>query len=100
MCEVGRPGEVGEIVDTGKGEVTGMRLRDLTTGAETLMAVSGVFVAIGHTPNTSLFAQQLELDVNGYIVTHDGAKTSVALATLGEDGPSGTYQHMGKPLPW
>ena len=41
------------------------------------MPVSGVFVAIGHTPNTSLFKGQLDLDDNGYIVTHDGAKTSI-----------------------
>jgi thioredoxin reductase (NADPH) len=41
------------------------------------LPVTGVFVAIGHTPNTPLFKGQLELDANGYIVTHDGAKTSV-----------------------
>ena len=39
--------------------------------------MDGVFVAIGHTPNTQLFAGQLETDPNGYIITHDGAKTSV-----------------------
>jgi thioredoxin reductase (NADPH) len=39
--------------------------------------VSGVFVAIGHTPNTALFRHQLELDANGYIITRDGAKTSI-----------------------
>jgi thioredoxin reductase (NADPH) len=70
--------EVEEIRDTGKGEVTGMVLRHNKTGVRTDIPVHGVFVAIGHTPNTSLFRGQLELDQNGYIVTHDGAKTSVA----------------------
>jgi thioredoxin reductase (NADPH) len=70
--------EVEAINDHGKGEVTSMVLRHNKTGARTEVPVSGVFVAIGHTPNTSLFRGQLELDQNGYIVTHDGAKTSVA----------------------
>ena len=41
------------------------------------LAVSGVFVAIGHTPNTALFKHQLELDADGYIRTSDGAKTNI-----------------------
>ena len=69
--------EVQEIKDSGQGEVSGMVLRDVTTGETTEVPVAGVFVAIGHTPNTSLFRHQLELDANGYIITHDGAKTSV-----------------------
>jgi thioredoxin reductase (NADPH) len=69
--------EVDEIKDSGGGEVTAMVLRDVNTGAVTEMPVSGVFVAIGHTPNTALFRHQLELDANGYIITHDGAKTSI-----------------------
>ena len=36
-----------------------------------------MFIAIGHTPNTSLFKGQIELDANGYIVTHDGTQTNV-----------------------
>ena len=69
--------EVEQIHDTGKGEVTSMVLRSNKDGAKTEIPVHGVFVAIGHTPNTSLFRGQIELDQNGYIVTHDGAKTSV-----------------------
>jgi thioredoxin reductase (NADPH) len=69
--------EVEEIIGTPPGEVKGMILRHNKTGVRTELPLSGVFVAIGHTPNTSLFKGQLELDANGYIVTHDGAKTSV-----------------------
>jgi thioredoxin reductase (NADPH) len=69
--------EVDEILDSGLGEVTGMVVRNRTTGERTAVPVSGVFVAIGHTPNTSLFRGQLEMDANGYLITHDGAKTSV-----------------------
>ena len=69
--------EVDEIRDTGKGEVTAVAVRHATTGARSEIPVSGVFVAIGHTPNTALFRGQIALDANGYIVTHDGPKTSV-----------------------
>src|SRR3954465_14581776 len=70
--------EVEEIRDTGAGAVSSMVLRSNKTGVKTEIPVHGVFVAIGHTPNTSLFRGQVELDQNGYIMTHDGAKTSVA----------------------
>jgi thioredoxin reductase (NADPH) len=69
--------EVDEIRDSGRGEVTSMVLRDVNTGERAELPVTGVFVAIGHTPNTTLFRGQIELDANGYIVTHDGPKTSV-----------------------
>jgi len=69
--------DVVEITDMGKGEVTGMVLRNIKTGALKEVPVQGVFVAIGHTPNTALFKDQLELDPNGYIVTHMGARTNV-----------------------
>ena len=69
--------EVDEIMDTGKGEVTGMVVRNAVSGERTEVPVAGVFVAIGHTPNTSLFRGQLEMDQNGYLVTHDGPKTNV-----------------------
>ena len=69
--------DIEEITDTSKGEVTGMVLVNNRTGARKELPVDGVFVAIGHTPNTALFAGQLELDPGGYIVTHLGARTSV-----------------------
>jgi thioredoxin reductase (NADPH) len=69
--------EVEEILDTGKGVVTAIVLRDIANGTRTEIPVEGVFIAIGHTPNTSLFKGQLEMDANGYIVTHDGTKTSI-----------------------
>jgi len=69
--------EVEDVLDAKKGEVTAIVLRDIQTGERTELRVEGVFVAIGHTPNTSLFKGQLELDANGYIVTHGGTRTSI-----------------------
>jgi thioredoxin reductase (NADPH) len=61
--------------------VTGARIRNLKTGATKDLAVKGVFIAIGHTPNTQLFAGQLEMQ-NGYIVTRagrDGGATATSV---------------------
>ena len=69
--------EVVDVLDPAKGVVSGLRLRNLKTGAEKELAVDGLFVAIGHTPNTALFAGQLEMDAMGYLVTGEGARTSV-----------------------
>jgi thioredoxin reductase (NADPH) len=68
--------EIDEILDVDKGEVTGVILRNVETGARSDMPVDGVFVAIGHTPNTELFKGQLALNPNGYIMT-EGTRTSV-----------------------
>jgi thioredoxin reductase (NADPH) len=68
---------VTEIVDPAKGEVTGVKLKSTKNGEETLKTLDGVFIGIGHTPNTSLFQGQLEMNGVGYLITHDGAKTSV-----------------------
>jgi thioredoxin reductase (NADPH) len=69
--------EVIDVKDVDKGEVTGIVVRNVKTGDVAELAVDGLFIAIGHTPNTSLFKGQLELDADGYIVTHSGTKTSV-----------------------
>jgi thioredoxin reductase (NADPH) len=62
----------------GDGHVQGLRLRDTETDATSDLAVTGVFVAIGHDPNTKLFRDQLELDPGGYILTNaNSTATSV-----------------------
>jgi thioredoxin reductase (NADPH) len=69
--------EIEAIKDTGKGEVTAMALLNSVTGERKEIAVDGVFVAIGHTPNTALFKGQVDTDPNGYIITHQGSRTNV-----------------------
>ena len=67
---------VTDILDANKGEVTGVKLRNVATGKETLKSCDGVFIGIGHSPNTSLFRGQLEMDELGYLKSN-GTKTSV-----------------------
>jgi len=65
---------VEEILGSGTPQVvTGIRLSDRLTGAETVHALDGVFIAIGHTPNTAVFATQIDLDPEGYVVTKPGS---------------------------
>jgi thioredoxin reductase (NADPH) len=67
---------VADILDPAKNEVSAVRLKSTKNGSETVRNVDGVFVAIGHDPNTKIFEGQLTLD-NGYVVLRGGAKTSV-----------------------
>jgi thioredoxin reductase (NADPH) len=67
---------VSEIVADQSG-VTGVRLKNVTNGEETDLRCDGVFIAIGHQPNTALFEGQLEMDDEGYIQTGNGSETSV-----------------------
>jgi len=62
---------------TDQAGVTGLRLKNLKSGTEEDFPCDGVFIAIGHKPNTELFADQLELDGEGYITTRNGMETSV-----------------------
>ena len=57
----------------GDGRVEALKLTDTETGAQTDLPVTGVFVAIGHDPNTKLFVDQLDLDDGGYILTRPGS---------------------------
>jgi thioredoxin reductase (NADPH) len=68
---------VDEVFDVTKGEVTGARLRNLVTGETWTREVDGFFVAIGHIPNTKVFSGQLDLDPDGYLLSHGGARTNI-----------------------
>ena len=72
-------GENIAVVDEvlGDGKVSGVRLRDVTSGELSDLPVTGVFVAIGHVPNTDIFRGQIDMDENGYINTHEGTRTNV-----------------------
>ena len=70
--------EVVDIKDLEQGKVTSLVLRDTNTGEKSELAVDGVFIGIGHTPNTALFKGQLAMHDNGYLKTHSGSRTSVA----------------------
>lgn len=67
--------ELTEVLGDGT-KVTGVRVRNNQTNQETEHATDGVFIFIGHTPNTALFAGQLELDPKGYLVTTEEVKTA------------------------
>ena len=69
--------ELVDVKDVDQGVVTGAVLRNRETGATRTLEVDGVFIAIGHTPNTRLFEGQIELDANGYVVAGTGTRTSV-----------------------
>jgi thioredoxin reductase (NADPH) len=68
---------VTDVLDPAKGEVTGVRLKNVKTGEESVKECDGVFVAIGHSPNTHLFKGQLEMNDVGYLVVKNGSQTNV-----------------------
>ena len=61
----------------GSDVVTGVRLKNTVTGKTSEIPCAGVFIAIGHRPNTALFAGQLDMDQKGYLITNNGTATSV-----------------------
>jgi thioredoxin reductase (NADPH) len=66
------------VIDVlGENKVTGVKVRDNISEEESVIELSGLFVAIGHEPNTSLFKGQIELEENGYVRTFGGTRTNV-----------------------
>ena len=68
---------VTDVLDVSKGKVTGVKIKNVKTGAEKVIECGGVFVAIGHIPNTALFKGVIDMDDHGYIVPRKGTATNV-----------------------
>jgi thioredoxin reductase (NADPH) len=72
------PYVVEEVLDPVKQSVEAIQLRHTETNEKVVLPVHGMFIGIGHEPNTKVFAGKLDMNKDGYLTTHDGAKTSVA----------------------
>ena len=68
---------VTEVLDVAQGKVTAVRVENLHTKEQTLLECAGLFVAIGHVPNTQLFKGVIDLDDNGYILPRTGSETNI-----------------------
>ena len=68
---------VTEVLDVAAKQVTGVKLKNVATGETSTLPCAGLFVAIGHTPNTKVFGGQIETDEHGYIKLHGGTRTNV-----------------------
>ncbi len=71
------PYVIEEVHGVEKGAAESVRVRNLDSGKTSVIQAEGIFVAIGHDPNTKPFVGKLEMDANGYLITHDGPLTSV-----------------------
>jgi len=72
------PVVVEDISDVSKGGVETLTLRNTESNKISQLAVEGVFIAIGHEPNTKVFRGKLDMDENGYLTTHHGSQTNIA----------------------
>ncbi len=71
------PAVVEDVLDPGKGAVEAVKIRNVQTRQASTLPTEGVFIAIGHDPNTKVFRGKLEMDANGYLTAKNGSKTSV-----------------------
>jgi thioredoxin reductase (NADPH) len=82
-----------QVVDIhGSGSVSGVRLRDTATGDERDLDVQGLFIAVGHDPRSDLVKGQVDLDAEGYILTHEGTKTNLDGVFAAGDVVDHTYR--------
>lgn len=71
------PVVVEEVLGTSKQSVEAVRLRHLDTNATSVLPIDGLFIGIGHEPNTRIFKGQLDMDETGYLKTHHGSRTNI-----------------------
>ncbi len=83
---------VTEILDCKLDKVTGVRLQNVATGAASQLDCAGVFVAIGHVPNTQIFKGQIEMDDNGYVIPKRGTQTSAVGVFVAGDCSDHVYR--------
>ena len=83
---------VTEILDAKQDKVTGVRLKNVKTNKESVVASAGVFVAIGHIPNTQLFKGIIDMDENGYIIPKTGMMTNVSGVFVAGDCSDHVYR--------
>jgi thioredoxin reductase (NADPH) len=83
---------VTEVLDVKQGKVTGVRVKNTQTNTESVIDCAGVFVAIGHTPNTQLFKGIITMDENGYIIPQRGTETNVSGVFVAGDCSDHVYR--------
>ncbi len=83
---------VTEVQDVKLDKVTGVKLKNLKSGEETVVECSGVFVAIGHVPNTQVFKGVIDTDENGYIIPKRGTETNVSGVFVAGDCSDHVYR--------
>lgn len=81
-----------EILDVKQDRVTGVKLKNLKTGGESVINCAGVFIAIGHTPNTEMFKGQIETDANGFVIPKRGTMTNIAGVFVAGDCADHVYR--------
>ncbi len=83
---------VTEVLDVKQNKVTGVRVKNLKTNAESVIDCAGVFVAIGHVPNTQLFKGVIDMDENGYVIPKRGTETNVSGVFVAGDCSDHVYR--------
>src|SRR5262245_20026039 len=83
---------VTEVLGLKEDKVTGVRLKNVVTGAESVLDAAGVFIAIGHVPNTQIFKGVIDMDENGYIIPKKGTATNIAGVFVAGDCSDHVYR--------